>query len=100
MKEQQWIYDVPEKALQSRGGIGGVLFEGFNKNLITFRNMHMKNQKFLYDWKKKTWSNIATKNMVDINGDVFKAAQNVVTEPADGTKGQKWDIYYCDNNGD
>ena len=34
VKEQQWIYDVPEKALQSRGGIGGVLFEGFNKKTL------------------------------------------------------------------
>ena len=59
----------------------------------------MKNQKFKYDHNKKSWTNMSTKNAVDINGDVFKAASNIVTEPVDDTKGQKWDIFYCDNEG-
>lgn len=42
-KTQQWVYDADKQALQSRAALGGVLFEGFNRNLIVFKNMNMAN---------------------------------------------------------
>ena len=84
---QQWTYHAENQSLQSRGGIGGVLFEGFNKNLITFKFLKMKNQMFKYDHEKKRWWNTATGNAVDIHKDQIKADTNIVTEPPDATAG-------------
>jgi len=44
-----------------------VLFEGFNKNLIVFKNLDMTNQKFKYDEKTKRFQNKSTGNAVDIH---------------------------------
>ena len=34
---------------------------------------------------------------MDVHGDHFTVDANVVTEPYDATDGQKWDVFYCDN---
>ena len=52
----------------------------------------------MYDHHHKTWRNASTRNAVDVSEDQFEAQQNVVTEPADGTSGQRWDIFYCDED--
>jgi|ETNmetMinimDraft_24_1059892.scaffolds.fasta_scaffold303737_1 hypothetical protein len=58
--------------------------------------MGMSNQKFTYNHENKSWRNTGTGNAIDVHGDELSVGQNAVTEPADGTRGQKWDIFYCD----
>ena len=72
------------------------MFEGFNKNLITFRHLNLDNQHFTYDHEKKSWNNVKTGNAIDLMLDKFAIDQNVITEPPDATDGQKWDNIYCD----
>lgn len=75
---------------------GSVLFEGFNKDLIVFRDVGMANQKFRYDHENKRFLNVATGNAVDILRGAGGDGGNAVTGPADNSLGQRWDIFYCD----
>ena len=75
---------------------GSVLFEGFNKDLIVFKDHHMANQKFTYDHQNKRFVNVRTGNAIDIQKDASGDGGNAVTGPVDNSPGQKWDIFYCD----
>ena len=92
------MYNSEKKTLQNlyTAANNDVMFEGFNKNLITFKDMNLDNQHFEYNPEKKSWNNIKTGNAIDLMLDKFNIDQNVITEPPDATDGQKWDNIYCD----
>ena len=56
----------------------------------------MANQKFRYRPDMKSWINMKTGNAIDVEADKFLIDANVITEPPDGTIGQKWDLIYCE----
>ena len=64
-----------------------VLFEGMNKNLIVYRQMKLKNQKFLYDEINKSWTNAVSKNGVEIVGGTAKDSANLVTSKFEAKPG-------------
>ena len=67
------MYNAEKHSLQNlfTAEANDVMFEGFNKNLITFRDLGLPNQKFHYDWETKTWRNDKTGNAFDIKLDKF-----------------------------
>ena len=76
----------------------GVLFEGYNNNVIVYKQtLSMEdNQKFDYNsHEQKKWTNIHTGHALDISEDKVKAKQNVITMDVDDSAGQSWDIHYC-----
>ena len=95
---QQWYYDGARETVHSMLHPEGVLFEGYNNNVIVYKEtLSMEdNQKFAYDAHgQKKWTNIHTGNALDIAEDSFKIKANVITEAVDDSPGQSWDIHYC-----
>jgi len=78
----------------------GVLFEGFNKNLIVYSYKEMENQHFRYLEVLKKWENIATGNVLDLESTLAANATVVTSEKNDMSMSQKWDIHYCDEEHD
>lgn len=48
-----------------------VMFEGFNRNIIVYEDHGLDNQKFNYNWEKKSWKNKFTGNSIDVMLDKF-----------------------------
>jgi len=60
----------------------GVLFEGFNKNLIVYNYKNMDNQKFKYSDVLKKWENVSTGHVLDLEAG-WKDNATVVTGDKD-----------------
>ena len=80
--------------MTSVGVPGNALFEGFNKNIISYKYKGLPNQRFKYDIGMKRLENAFTGFAVDITADVVKEGQNVNSNEPDSTIGQKWHIEY------
>lgn len=67
------------------------LMEGGNKNLIVFRNMNLKKQKFRYDHINKTWANWYSRRTASIadfagNANVFYDGHDIGIFKYEGAK--------------
>lgn len=58
---QQWYFNATTAALHSKLFPSKVMFEGANKNLIVYRDLHMKNELFGFSNGTEDWFNEATK---------------------------------------
>jgi hypothetical protein len=74
---QQFIYDGEEHTVKSLFHPEAVLFEGYNTNLVVYKNLLMPNQRFKYDDVKQLWSNTFTGRT--ITTDDFAVGANVHT---------------------
>jgi hypothetical protein len=61
------MYDEVDQSVKSLAHPEAVLFEGFNKNLIVYKQQFMNNQRFKYDSVKKRWYNSFTGRDVELN---------------------------------
>ena len=77
---------------------GTTLFEGFNKNIITYKWRGLHNQRFKYDIGTERFENAFTGNALDVVKDKIVAGQNLITKEPDYTIGQKWKIEYQDED--
>lgn len=93
---QQFMYDSSDQSVKSLSHPEAVLFEGFNKNLIVYKQAHMNNQRFKYDSVKKRWYNSFTHRNLHI--DEFKAGSNISTMDMKDTNNQKWELEYCNED--
>jgi len=93
---QQFYYHDEDNTIHNAIHPECALFEGFNKNLIVYKNMHAPNQRFEYNSVRRLWTNIFTGRALDIEADKFEEHQNVHTNDVDSSSAQKWDIVYCD----
>lgn len=93
---QQFTYDSTDQSVKSLSHPEAVLFEGFNKNLIVYKQAHMNNQRFKYDSVKKRWYNSFTGRNLHI--DEFKAGSNISTMDMKDTNNQKWELEYCNED--
>lgn len=97
-KSQQWMYDDEEHTVKSLLHPEAVLFEGFNTNLVVYKNQLMPNQRFAYDDVKQLWSNTFTGRTIHL--DAFEVGANVRTiEPSNPpAPGEKWTLEYCEED--
>ena len=70
---QMWWYDDVTHNLASKGkeADAAVLFEGFNKNLVVYKNLGRDNQKFGYNGATKFWRNDSSKRAIAVNWGAF-----------------------------
>jgi hypothetical protein len=99
---QKWWYDAGDHSLHCYGhdDTDAILFEGYNRNLVLYRNLKRDSQKFTYNGSTKFWRNDHTKRAMSIEWDHFKDGENVVTKNVDdnhNSSGVNWDIHYCDD---
>lgn len=64
---QQWRYDAGTQTLYSRMFPTKALFEGANKNLIVYKYMKLKNQKFIFDLGREALINSETQRAVELS---------------------------------
>jgi len=99
-KLQMWWWDDRDHALHNfgHGDSDAILFEGFNKNLVLYRNLHRDAQKFTYNGSTRFWRNDHTKRAMSVAWAHFRAGESVVTEEVDNnhaTSGVNWYLHYC-----
>lgn len=95
-KNQQFIYDSEEHVVKSLLHPEAVLFEGYNTNLVVYKNLLMPNQRFIYDSVKQQWTNTFTGRAIHL--DEFSAGANVHTHEPDGENTEKWTLEYCEED--
>lgn len=95
-KPQQWFFDAETNGLHSVLYPSKTLFEGMNKNLIVYRQLKLKNQRFNYDEINKSWTNVVTKNGLKIVGVDAKNDANIVTGKFEGKPGELWTYSYAE----
>lgn len=63
-----WWYDDKNHALHSyaHDDSDAILFEGFNKNLVIYRNLNRDSQKFSFNGSTGFWRNDHTKRAVSV----------------------------------
>lgn len=66
---QQWMWNAENNSLDSVGVPGTSLFEGFNKNIITYKWRGLHNQRFKYDIGTERFENRFTGNALDVVND-------------------------------
>ena len=93
---QQFEYDAKDQSVKSLSHPEAVLFEGFNQNLIVYKQKNMNNQRFKYDSVKKRWYNSFTGRNLDISE--FKAGANIFTHDPKDINNQKWELEYCNED--
>lgn len=101
-KMQMWWFDDKDHSLHNFGHeeSDAILFEGYNKNLVLYRNLKRDNQKFSFGGSSHFWRNDHTKRAMTVAHAMFANGSNVVTSSVDDNHvepGVKWDIYYCSN---
>lgn len=66
--KQMWWYDDIDHSLHSKAleHENGIMFEGYNKNLVVFKHLKRDNQKFGYNGVTKFWRNDFTKRAIAI----------------------------------
>ena len=100
-KAQQFTYEGSSHAILTRLHKGTAMFEGANKNIITYQDMHLDQQKFDYDKKTKSIFNPVSKAVLasenDPNSDTgYRVGRNVIVEPANPSNpAQRFEIVYC-----
>ena len=64
--DQMWWYDDKNHALHNYGhdDSDAILFEGFNKNLVIYKNLNRDNQKFSFNGSTSFWRNDHTKRAI------------------------------------
>jgi len=62
---QQWLWNEEEGYISSVGLIGNSLFEGFNLNIIAYKNRGLPNQRFKYNLGTKRIENRMTGRAID-----------------------------------
>lgn len=87
------MYDSKDQSVKSLLHPEAVLFEGFNKNLIVYKQRFMNNQRFNYDSVKKRWFNTFTGRDVELTK--FVTNSNVHTADMKDDNHQKWELEYC-----
>ena len=55
------------------------LLEGKNKNMIVYKNLGLKQQKFEYDQINKLWQNENSQNVFEVNKGQVVDGANVIT---------------------
>ena len=97
-KSQQFMYDGDEHTVKSLLHPEAVLFEGFNANLVVYKNILLPNQRFAYDDVKQQWSNTFTGRAIHL--DDFSVGANVHTkEPTNPINAdEKWTLEYCEED--
>ena len=71
-KAQMFSYDAQTKSLKSYLFPKTAVMEGQNKMLVVFKNMNLKNQKFVYDIKDMNWVNNFSDNGFELDKDGTK----------------------------
>ena len=97
-RQQMWYFDAEHGTINSMARDDGVLFEGFNKNLIVYKYQNMDNQKFRYLEVLKEWENISTGNVFDLEAGWAQGATVITNDKNEMSFSQKWDIEYCDED--
>lgn len=97
-KNQMWFWDERDHSLRSYGhaDTDAVMFEGFNKNLVLYRQLGRDSQKFGYNSSTHFWRNDHTKRAM--HAEAMRAGSSVVTENVDDNIQDfavKWSIHYC-----
>jgi len=93
---QQWKYDRKQRAFFSVAHPAGAIFEGFNKNLIVYKYRSMKNQKFLFDLRSKTFYNAFTHRALQLKSNDWESTTNVVTDKINiKLARQRWAVEQC-----
>ena len=84
---QQFTYSASRQAMLTKLHEKTSLFEGFNKNVITYADQSLNNQKFSYNRNTKIIMNTVTEQALSIQkdqeGEALRIGQNVVTRPLD-----------------
>ena len=100
-KLQQWWWDERDHALHNYGHAesNAILFEGFNKNLVIYRDLKRDSQKFSYNGSTGFWRNDHTKRALTVDwASAAGGEENVVTREIDtSNSGGDWEIHYCSN---
>ena len=99
-KAQQWVYSVEDKTVKSLHLPDGALFEGFNQNVIVYKNLHLNNQRFTWHSVLRQWTNAFTGRALDVaTAPDIKTKDNVITRDVKyGSAGKKFDLVYCEED--
>lgn len=100
-KAQQFTYNGDSLAIKTKLHSSTAMFEGANKNVITYESLGMDQQKFVYDRNTKIISNTASglalqSETNDSNPKNYRVGKNIVAGPLD-TKNpaQRFEVVYC-----
>lgn len=98
-----WWWDERDHTLHNygHGDTDAVLFEGFNKNMVLYRNLGRDSQKFTFNSNTHMLRNDHTKRAMTIEWAALKDGANVVTKEVDDNNEQSalnWDFEYCNNS--
>lgn len=94
---QEWYYDPHDLTIHSVLHPNSVILEGYNKNIVVYKNLLLDSQRFHYKEKSKHWCNKHTTHCMDIKGVPEKMADNsisVVTAKEETDTGFIWKIEY------
>ena len=95
---QQFVFDDEEHTVKSLLHPEAVLFEGYNSNMVVYKNLNMPNQRFKYDDIKQLWTNSFTGRA--IHTDDYLVGATVHTHEPDGKNDEKWTLEYCKEDHD
>jgi len=95
-----WWWDDMDHALHNyaHDDTNAILFEGYNKNLVIYRDLHRDSQKFTYNPSTGFWRNDHTKRAMSIEWANFKDGASATTKEVGDTYNQggvNWEITYC-----
>ena len=102
-KAQQFTYNSDSHAILTKLHAGTAMFEGANKNIITYQDMHLDQQKFDYNKNTKsifnTVSHTALASENEPNAETgYRVGKNILTEPANlSNPAQRFEIVYCNH---
>ena len=94
---QEWYYDSHDLTIHSVLHPGSVILEGYNKNIVVYKNLLLDSQRFIYKSSAKHVCNKHTMHCMDIKAVPEKMANNnisVVTANEETDTGFIWKIEY------
>jgi len=94
---QEWYYDTQDLTIHSVLHPNSVILEGYNKNIVVYKNLLLDSQRFDYKPTSKHICNRHTMHCMDIKGTPDKMANDnisVVTAKEETDTGFIWKIEY------
>jgi hypothetical protein len=93
---QEWSYNPVDLTIASVLHPGTVVLEGYNKNIVVYKNLLLDSQRFEYRHRDKHFCNKATAHCMDIqsNPDKLSDGVSVVTALEETDTGFIWKIVY------
>lgn len=97
-----WFYHEEDHTIHSIShyDTNAVLFEGYNRNIICYRNMKRPRQHFSYNKNTSLWTSDLSGDTLGLEHDDYRVGESIQAKSVseDFTNlGIKWKMEYCEN---